>query len=180
MKIYTKKGDTGKTRLFNNECVSKDSLRVEAYGAVDELNAVIGLVRSHGVGKKMDKILLDLQKNLFVLGADLASPLDYNYGRKINRIKKTDTKKIEKIIDEIDAKLPKLNSFIIPVGLVTSATLQVARTVCRRAERFAVKLDSQEKINKEIIIYLNRLSDLLFVLARTINFENNIQEVKVK
>ena len=182
MKIYTKKGDKGETRLFNNECVSKDSWRVEAYGAIDELNSIIGSARAQKLSKNLDKILAKTQNDLFVLGSDLATPISAKLGRKIPRIKNNDVLAVERAIDQLDEKLPPLGSFILPGGSMVGATLHIARTVCRRAERIAVKLGKQEKISSVSLKYLNRLSDLLFVLARTANHEAKTKEMiwKVK
>lgn len=177
MKIYTKQGDKGKTRLFNNECVSKDSLRVEAYGAVDELNAAVGFVRAMRPSADLDKILKDLQNHFFVLGSDLATPKNAKLGRKIPRINDSDIRKLENIIDKYDAKLPALKQFILPGGSAVGASLHMARTICRRAERIAVKLLQKEKINPEVIKYLNRMSDLLFVLARVANLNQGVKDV---
>lgn len=177
MKIYTKKGDKGKTILFNNECVTKDSLRVEAYGATDELNAVLGFVRAQKPPLEIDKILNDLQDVLFVLGSDLATPRDAKTGRKIPRLAEADVKRLEKIIDKYDMKLPKLTSFILPSGSSSGASLHIARTVCRRAERIAVKLSQKEDIGEIPIKFLNRLSDLLFVLARAADYNQGINDV---
>ena len=176
MKIYTKKGDKGMTRLFNNECVAKDSLRVEAYGAVDELNAVLGFARAQRPSSEIERVLNELQNSLFVLGSDLATPRDAKIGRKIPRITEGDVKRLEKIIDKYDAKLPPLKQFILPGGGPSGASLQIARTVCRRAERIAVKLSQQENIGDIPVKFLNRLSDLLFVLARAVNLNQGIKD----
>ena len=176
MKIYTKKGDKGKTRLFNNECVAKDSLRVEAYGAVDELNATLGFTRAQRPSLEIERVLNELQNSLFVLGSDLATPRDAKTGRKIPRITEGDVKRLEKIIDKYDAKLPPLKQFILPGGGPSGASLHIARTVCRRAERIAVKLSQKEDIGEIPVKFLNRLSDLLFVLARAVNLNQGIKD----
>src|SRR3989338_5964356 len=176
MKIYTKKGDKGKTRLFNNECVAKDSLRVEAYGAVDELNAMLGFARTQRPSSDIEQVLNELQNSLFVLGSDLATPRDAKIGRKIPRLTENDVKRLEKIIDKYDAKLPPLKQFILPGGGPIGASLHIARTVCRRAERMAVKLSQKEDIGEIPIKFLNRLSDLLFVLARAVNLNQGIKD----
>src|SRR3990172_11144253 len=176
MKIYTKKGDKGMTRLFNNECVAKDSLRVEAYGAVDELNAVLGFARAQRPSSEIERVLNELQNSLFVLGSDLATPRDAKIGRKIPRITEGDVRRLEKIIDKYDAKLPPLKQFILPGGGPSGASLHIARTVCRRAERITVKLSQKEDIGDIPVKFLNRLSDLLFVLALAVNFKQGIKD----
>ena len=176
MKIYTKKGDKGETRLFNNECVAKDSLRVEAYGAVDELNAMLGFARTQRPSSDIEQVLNELQNSLFVLGSDLAMPRDAKTGRKIPRLAENDVKRLEKIIDKYDAKLPPLKQFILPGGGPSGASLQITRTVCRRAERITVKLSQKEDIGDIPVKFLNRLSDLLFVLARAVNLNQGIKD----
>ena len=176
MKIYTKKGDKGKTRLFNNECVAKDSLRVEAYGAVDELNAMLGFARTQRPSSEIERVLNELQNSLFVLGSDLATPRDAKTGRKIPCITEGDVKRLEKIIDKYDAKLPPLKQYILPGGGPSGASLHIARTVCRRAERITVKLSQKEDIGYIPVKFLNRLSDLLFVLARAVNLNQGIKD----
>ena len=133
--------------MFNNECVAKDSLRVEAYGATDELNAVLGFVRAQKPPLEIDKILNDLQNILFVLGSDLATPRDAKTGRKISRLVENNVKRLEQIIDKYDAKLPPLKQFILPGGSSSGASLHIARTICRRGRRIAVKL-SQRKTSE--------------------------------
>ncbi|MCX6136951.1 MAG: cob(I)yrinic acid a,c-diamide adenosyltransferase [Ignavibacteriales bacterium] len=168
MKIYTKTGDAGVTGLFGGDRVPKDAIRIEAYGEVDELNAVIGMVRASQPPADIDRLLVRIQNDLFVVGADLATPLD----QVLSRVPRIDTgyaEALEKEIDALDAKLPPLKNFVLPGGTSAAALLHFARTVCRRAERAVVTLARAEKIGPEIIIYLNRLSDLLFVLARYAN-----------
>ncbi len=176
MKIYTKKGDKGETRLFNNECVAKDSLRVEAYGAIDELNAMLGFTRAQRPSSEIDRVLNELQCDLFALGSDLAAPRDAKIGRKIPRLSENDVKRLERIIDKYDVKLPPLKQFILPGGGLSGAALHIARTVCRRAERISVKLSQQENIGDIPVKFLNRLSDLLFVLARAANYNQGIKD----
>lgn len=176
MKIYTKRGDKGYTSLFGGSKVEKNNLRIQAYGTVDELNSVIGLSLTHPVSKKGSKILNEIQKQLFVLGADLATPLSKK--TKVQRIKTGEIEQLELWIDDIESILPALTSFILPGGSKPGAYLHLARTVCRRAERHTVELKWNENISEETIIYLNRLSDLLFVLARFENQEAGIEETK--
>lgn len=164
MKIYTKKGDQGYTSLFGGANVEKNSLRIHAYGTVDELNSNIGLVLAHTTSQKGKEILNEIQSQLFVLGADLATL--HSKEAKIDRIGSNDIEKLEKWIDELETDLPPLTSFILPGGSPAGATLHMARTVCRRAERNTVALKQNDPISAETVIYLNRLSDLLFVMAR--------------
>lgn len=180
MKIYTKRGDKGETHLFDNACVAKDSRRVEAYGAVDELNAVLGLVRAEKPGTRLEGILHNLQRELFVLGADLATPQEAKTGKPIPRISEDHVTRLEKMIDDLDAQLPELHFFILPGGNRIGALLHVARTVCRRAERATVTLAREEAIGELPVKYLNRLSDLLFVLARYANKQDGGSEERWK
>jgi cob(I)alamin adenosyltransferase len=164
MKIYTKKGDTGQTSLFGGQQVSKSSRRIEAYGTVDELNSFIGLAASYSLSPKGTVWTQSIQEHLFVLGADLATPATSK--TRINRIGDDEIRYLEHAIDEMEEDLPKLKNFILPGGSQAGATLHVARTVCRRAERAAVQCKEEEAVSEERIKYLNRLSDFLFVLAR--------------
>jgi cob(I)alamin adenosyltransferase len=177
-KIYTKTGDDGTTGLFGGGRVSKDSARIEAYGNVDELDSVIGLVRAASQYEWLNDLLQSIQEKLFVLGADLATPLDTHSDYKIPRIEETDAKNLEKEIDKHTAELPPLKKFILPGGTELAARLHLARTVCRRAERSLVHLEKIEEIGKHDIIYLNRLSDLLFVLARRTNQLAGVSDVE--
>jgi cob(I)alamin adenosyltransferase len=167
MKIYTKTGDRGETGLFGGPRVSKDDPRVEAYGDVDELNAVLGLVRCEPIEGQVDQLLASIQNELFDLGAELASPEPDRVGTK--RVGANQVGALESAIDEHEANLPPLKTFILPGGVRAAALLHLARTVCRRAERKVVTLNRYEPLSGEIIIYLNRLSDLLFVLSRAVN-----------
>jgi len=178
MKIYTKQGDSGTTSLFGGKTVPKNSLRIDAYGNVDELNSVIGVVRANSPEENTDKILETIQHALFNLGADLATEESNAKASAIPRIASGDVAVLEKVIDEIDPLLPPLQQFILPGGTNSAALLHFARTVCRRAERATVALAATEKINNEDIIYLNRLSDLLFVLARYENHAKKNEETK--
>ena len=169
-KIYTKAGDSGQTSLGDGKRVSKNSIRISSYGTVDELNAILGIVSIY-CSKKIKKIILQIQNDLFDLGADLCIPDGQeNKRNKVKRIKISNKQvtRLEKVIDEINKGLEPLNSFILPGGALSAAYLHHSRTVTRRAERLVVQLDYSNKgsINKNIIKYLNRLSDLLFVLAR--------------
>ena len=179
MKIYTRRGDSGKTSLFGGQKVVKDSLRIEAYGSVDELNSVLGVARALKPSKEIDAILKKIQNDLFVLGADLATPPRTN-SQKIKRVSRSDVDAVETNIDKLEDKLPKLISFILPGGTQLAAQLHVARTVCRRAERDVVRLLAKEKTGETPIVFLNRLSDLLFVLARYSNKVEGGTETKWK
>ncbi len=172
MKIYTKTGDKGETGLFGGERVSKDSLRISAYGTIDELNSFIGLAITEIKDVSVRKNLLNIQNQLFVVGSDLATPEDEKT-KKLN-IQRTPASyyvHIENLIDEYDAQLEELRNFILPGGSKSASLLHVCRTICRRAEREVVALKNSVSISENIIIFLNRLSDLLFVLSR---FENKV------
>lgn len=182
MPIYTKKGDKGETSLVNNTRVSKNSPRVETYGTVDEANSCIGLAisllaQSSHLPKNspLKKILTDIQKTLFELGSELATPED---SKPFFKMKEGKVKNLEKIIDREEKNLPKLQNFILPSGTPAAASLFLARTIVRRAERCAVALAQAEKVNPNAIKFLNRLSDTLFVLARAANHEAGVPETK--
>lgn len=179
MKIYTKTGDEGKTSLFGGERVWKDNLRINCYGTVDELNSIIGLALSFIDDKTLTEELTILQNKLFDLGADLATPLE-NGKAKIKRIDKADIKEIENKIDIYQDRLPELRNFILPGGYSGASFLHFARTVCRRAERELVNLTREENTGDYVLIYLNRLSDYLFVLARLANVISDTPEVEWK
>ncbi|PLX32121.1 MAG: ATP:cob(I)alamin adenosyltransferase [Ignavibacteria bacterium] len=168
MKIYTKTGDGGETGLFGGRRVSKNSVRIEAYGTVDELNASIGLANSAVTDARLRSMLMTIQHTLFVLGSDLATPLETK-NVHLRRISETDVKALELQIDTLEAELEPLRNFILPGGTEASSRLHVCRTICRRAERCIVQLDGTEDINTFDIHYINRLSDFLFVLARYAN-----------
>lgn len=174
MKIYTRTGDAGQTSLFSGERVSKAELRVETYGAVDEMNSVLGAARAAGPADEVDAILNHLQNLNFKLGADLATSLDCP--RKLDRMNPEDTHWLEQEIDRMTAELPPLRNFILPGGTMAAAQIHVARTICRRAERLAVTLGSG--INSDVWVYLNRLSDFLFTLARFENRRAGVDEEK--
>lgn len=181
MKIYTKTGDEGTTGLFGGKRVSKDDLRIEAYGTIDELNGLLGLAVAKIVNKRIKKDIVLIQNELFNLGADLATPLDNNKIKiSIPRISEIDIERIENLIDSYQKELPELRVFILPGGLESSSVLHLSRTVCRRAERRIVELSKSESIGDSVLKYINRLSDLLFVLARFENYSNNHPEVEWK
>lgn len=175
MKIYTKTGDTGETGLFAGPRVRKDHPRIDAYGTVDELNAVLGLVRTEPLAPGLDLLLDRVQNELFDLGAELATPDAERHGLRI--IGAQQVAALEVAIDTYEGHLKPLHVFILPGGTRTAALLHLARTVCRRAERLVVLLSASESIANELVVYLNRLSDLLFVLARWANFDAQVSDV---
>lgn len=177
MKIYTKTGDKGDTSLFGGQRVPKDALRIEACGTVDELNSALGLARAENSDQRIDGILEVIQNELFELGADLATPRSVEKS-KIKRMESRDVQGLEKVLDDLQGSLRPLRSFILPGGSPVGAQLHFARTICRRAERVVVRLSRNEDIGETVIVYLNRLSDLLFVLARYANHRAGIPEVK--
>lgn len=169
-KIYTRKGDEGKTSLGSRKRVYKDDTRVQAFGTVDELNAVIGQALASGLSPRSSEILVPVQNQLFHLGSDLAFPQGEQTEVKVPRIEQRHIDSLEAIIDELNEIVGPLENFILPGGVAGSAALHVARTVCRRAERQVVALAQQESIGAYGSAYLNRLSDALFVMAR---YENH-------
>ena len=173
MKAYSGTGDKGETSLYGGTRVEKADPRVEAYGAVDELNSQLGLARAHIKVKKLEQILKNIQKDLWILGGDLASEL---VTANVPRITKEQLVRIEGVTDELNSGLPQLRRFILPGGSVPGAELHVARAVCRRAERRIVALSKIESINPEVPPYINRLSSMLFVLARTANKLQRVSE----
>ncbi|MFA5833452.1 MAG: cob(I)yrinic acid a,c-diamide adenosyltransferase [Bacteroidota bacterium] len=177
MKIYTKSGDQGETALFGGVRVPKDALRIEAYGSVDELNSLLGVIRSLEPHRSIDTVLRKIQHQLFELGADLATPLSHR-STFIPRIKLSYARPLEKAIDQFEARLKPLKTFILPGGSVIASHMHLARTVCRRAERNSVHLSRNENIGTAVIVYLNRLSDLLFVMARYANVLAGQEEVQ--
>ena len=178
MKIYTKTGDTGQTSLFDKTRVSKADPRVEAYGEVDELNACLGAARAAGVDADIARTLESIQKDLFALGARLADPSSRIAGRVTKAAVTTaDVERLERTIDGLEADLSPLRRFILPGGALAGALLHQARTVCRRAERRVIALGADE-VEAILIVYLNRLSDLLFVMARTVNHRAGVPEAE--
>jgi cob(I)alamin adenosyltransferase len=167
-RIYTKSGDQGQTGLGDGTRVSKDHPRVVAYGSVDELNAVLGLLMASAPGER--DVLRAIQNDLFDVGADLCWPAtaDEQAGQRL-RVQESQVSRLEQTIDRVNADLASLESFVLPGGTPAAAWCHLARTVCRRAERDVVTLADGESINPQVIVYLNRLSDLLFVLARAYN-----------
>ncbi len=171
-KVYTRTGDKGETSLVGGERVSKASPRVDSYGDVDELNSVIGVARARLDDSEIDDILSLIQNDLFTLGADLASPS----GIEVPRIADDFISTLEELSDRFLEQLEPLKEFILPGGAEAGATLHLARTVARRAERRVVELSAAEEINPLTVIYLNRLSDLLFIIARVVNHRKGAPE----
>jgi cob(I)alamin adenosyltransferase len=173
--IYTRFGDKGKTALHTGKTVSKGSARVEAYGNLDELNSFLGVVVSQIKDRKIKQEILEIQSDLFEIGACLASPGEKEHQKLAQKLK-TRVLEFEKEIDFLTTKMPKLKHFILPSGK-TGSLLHYARTVARRAERRTVQLAEKEVVLSEILVYLNRLSDLLFTFARYINYQEKQTEV---
>jgi cob(I)alamin adenosyltransferase len=169
MKIYTRTGDDGSTGLYGGGRVAKCDPRIEAFGTVDELNAQLGLVRAAGLPEWIDVILEALQNRMFDLGAELATPNAAEHGT--NYLLASDVAQVETWIDELEARLSPLQTFILPGGSPSAALLHLARCVCRRAERQVVALAQVSPVRELVIRYLNRVGDLLFVLARSVNQE---------
>ncbi|HMN26472.1 MAG: cob(I)yrinic acid a,c-diamide adenosyltransferase [Ignavibacteriaceae bacterium] len=179
MKIYTKTGDKGETGLFGGERVSKNSLRLNAYGTIDELNSFVGLAIIETNCDEIKNLLIDLQNKLFFLGSDLATPeTEKNKKLKITRLPDSYIFETEQAIDKFETQLEKLKHFILPGGSRGSALLHICRTISRRAEREVVALKTTEHIGENIVIFLNRLSDLFFVLSRFENKYSNIPDTK--
>jgi len=174
--IYTKTGDGGDTGLHGGGRVGKEDVRVDAYGQVDELNACLGVARAEGLGA-MDVLAGTIQDQLFTLGAVLATPSGSKAEATIPKVKPEWATQMERAIDRFDEELTPLTSFILPAGTKASAALHLARTVCRRAERRVVPLLREGKVGGEVIVYLNRLSDLLFTMARVANLRANVKDV---
>jgi cob(I)alamin adenosyltransferase len=184
MKIYTKTGDKGTTALFGGTRVKKYNSRIESYGTVDELNSYIGLIKDQEIKENLKAALLKIQNELFTLGAMLATPPEketLKSGKERLNIPKIDEDSIlflENEIDKMDEVLPQMTHFILPGGHQAVSFCHVARCVCRRAERLSVELNDFEPINEDILKYLNRLSDYLFVLARKLSLDLQVAEIK--
>lgn len=181
MPIYTRTGDKGLTSFFNGQRVSKSDLRVDVYGTIDELNSAIGIAIAEVSSSKykvlsIEQELIRIQNDLLDIGSSLANPLINYKPSTMNYLQKR-VKEFEGFMDRMTKQMPVLKNFILPGGGKTGALLHFARTVCRRAERNLVKLSEKETINSEIIIYINRLSDLLFTMARFTNFKEKIKEI---
>ena len=174
MKIYTKTGDEGKTSLFDNSRVWKSDQRIMSYGAVDELNSSLGIALSLELDPEIKDILIKLQNDLFIVGSDLANP---NMSDKKIRTTPEMITFLEQKIDLLEPQLEPLTSFILPGGTLLASILHLSRTISRRAETHVIALLQNEEINKDAAIYLNRLSDLMFILARAINPRKNISDI---
>ena len=174
MKIYTKTGDDGKTSLFDNSRVWKSHERIVSYGAIDELNSAVGIAISMDLDHQLKEILVRIQNELFIVGSDLANP---NMSDTKIRTTENMTLSLENDIDTFESELSELTNFILPGGTLMSSILHLSRTIARRAETHVIALSQKEEINKIVIVYLNRLSDLLFVLARVLNKRKNIDDI---
>jgi cob(I)alamin adenosyltransferase len=171
MKIYTRTGDTGETALFGSGRVSKDHPRTSAYGEVDELNSAIGVARAAAPVEMFDDLLDGIQRDLFAIGGRLATPEPEKVAKAIAKAVLPPERVVsfERLMDDAEGELPPLRAFVLPGGTPKAAAFHLARTVCRRAERSVVRLAREEEVPAEILVYLNRLSDLLFTLARLAN-----------
>lgn len=184
MKIYTKTGDKGSTSLFGGARVSKNHIRIEAYGTVDELNSYVGLIKDQDINEVIKKDLALIQHDLFTMGSMLATPKNnYESSSKKNqlnipKINENSILYLENRIDEMNSTLPEMTHFILPGGHQTVSFCHIARCVCRRAERNCVTLHENEAITEDLLRYLNRLSDFLFVLARKLTHDLGAQEIK--
>lgn len=177
MKIYTKTGDEGETSLFDGTRVRKNDARIDAYGEIDELNAWLGVARANHLGSDLDEEIGQIQRDLFALGAELADPAD-KIAKRITKaiIADSHVTRLEHLIDRLETELQPLTRFILAGGSPGGAALHVARTVCRRAERRMVSLEPP--VEGPLLRYINRLSDLLFVMARVVNHRAGIQETE--
>lgn len=175
-KVYTRTGDKGQTSLVGGKRVSKASARVEAYGDVDELNSALGIVRLEAKDSEIKELITEVQNDLFIIGAELASPPEI----KVPRMGKERIKELEKIIDEFLGELEPLKEFILPSGRGGGPYLHLARAISRRAERRVVKLMEEAEVNENVLAYVNRLSDLLFVMARIENKRGGFEETYVR
>ncbi len=175
MKIYTKTGDDGDTGLFGGGRVPKDDVRVEAYGTVDELNASLGVVLTNDVST-LAPLLRAVQAQLFTVGAILATPIGSKAASAIPEVEEAWIAALEEAIDKLEATLPPLSTFILPGGSAGGAALQFARTICRRAERRVTRLVRENLVPKNVLVYLNRLSDALFVMARAATVRDGVAE----
>ena len=181
VRIYTKTGDKGQTSLFGGKRISKDNLRIEAIGTIDELNSALGASASFIKDKKILSLIQKIQNDLFNIGAELANPQEISSNTKLLiRLGKEEVYVLESIIDQYDSILPSLKSFILPGGTNSAALLHLSRSVSRRAERRIISISKVAKVNPNILSYTNRLSDLLFVLARYLNNKSKVKEVPWK
>lgn len=177
MKIYTKTGDQGQTSLIGGVRVAKFHLRIESYGTIDELNSYIGLIRDQLIEEHQKQVLKGIQDRLFTIGSSLASDPEKSR-MKIPDLRPEDIGVLETEIDDMDQVLPPLRHFILPGGGTEASFCHIARCVCRRAERLVVELSEESFVDEKVVMYLNRLSDYLFVLARKISFDKGGEENK--
>jgi cob(I)alamin adenosyltransferase len=177
MKIYTGYGDEGKTALFGGETVQKNHLRVEMYGTLDELNSLIGMLRNKNSDLDVDDMLKNIQNELFTYGSEIATPKAIKREQFSEHISEVHINALENDIDKLSEKIPTLQKFILPGGSEAACYAHMARTVCRRAERMLISLANEIEIRGQLIIYLNRLSDLFFVIARYENVINGIDDI---
>ena len=175
MKVYTKKGDTGTTQLIGGTRVLKSSIRIEAYGTIDELNSYIGIIRDQEIDEKYKKQLIEIQDRLFTIGSSLAADPEKS-SMKISDLLESDITFLENSMDEMDETLPEMKFFVLPGGHTTVSFCHVARCICRRAERVIVALHENEYVNEQVFKYVNRLSDYLFVLSRKLTQDLNAVE----
>jgi len=184
MKIYTKTGDQGMTGLYGGTRVSKNHIRIESFGTIDELNSYLGLIRDQKLAPKMFEDLVKIQKELFIVGAILATPIEKsvlkNGTKRLEDTKLTEEMVVflENEIDTMNEQLPTMTHFVLPGGHTTVSYCHMARCVCRKAERLVVHLSSEVSLEPLVLKYLNRLSDYLFVLARKLIFDNKAEEIK--
>jgi cob(I)alamin adenosyltransferase len=176
MKIYTKTGDAGETGLYGGERVKKFSKRVSSYGTVDETNSAIGLARANSSDSEIDEVLAQIQNALFDVGADLATPIGSKYEKNLVRIDAADVENLEHLIDRFQEECPPWSNFIHPGGTAAAGALHLARAITRRAERDVLELETLEESNHNVGVYLNRLSDFLFILARVVNARAGVSE----
>lgn len=177
MKIYTRTGDDGTTGLIGGSRVKKHNIRLESYGTIDELNSYIGVIRSMQTDQHADQILEVIQNKLFIIGANLATDESISLVKKQLPCKKADIELLEKEMDRMNNDLPELRNFILPGGSQAASFCHVARTVCRRAERKIVELAENAEVDANLIKFVNRLSDYLFVLSRKINLDQKTPEI---
>ena len=177
MRVYTKTGDKGYTSLIGGVRVPKFHLRIESYGTIDELNSYIGLIRDHDIDEAYKAVLKEVQDRLFTIGSVLASDPDKSR-MKVPDLKEHDIELLEAEMDSMLDVLPELKHFILPGGSVSISNCHIARCICRRAERLAVQLSGESFVDEKVIVYLNRLSDYLFVLARKLCYDQGIEENK--
>lgn len=177
MKIYTGFGDEGDTALFGGETVRKNNIRVEMYGTLDELNSIIGLLRNKNSDVQIENILKNIQSEIFIYGSEIATPQAAERESFTERISEKQAVVLEQAIDLLSEKLPPIKKFVLPGGSEASCYAHLARTVCRRAERVLIRLSEEIEVRGSLIVYLNRLSDLLFTIARYQNKLQNIEDV---